>query len=113
MKEEYLSKAIAGVCTLITAYIAFLVFRDIEAVYRNYMAWSGGSSVQATMFSIFLSLSVVFSAGITFLIYLQKRNWILVLLTVHVLIAFMGWPSTLLALSVMFWWFSKRYYIKP
>ncbi len=110
MSEIQLSKILSGLSLGATLYIGFIIAINLSGAYNNVTSWSGGNIVQATVLTALVGASVVSSAAITYLIYLGKRNWFLILLVIHVWLAVISWVSYLLILIVLGWWFSKYAY---
>jgi len=110
MKENQLQISLFYIAVIITAYISYLLLRDLGALHQNINAWWGGTGIQPTLITIFISSSLISAAFIAYLIFKGSRSWVLIPLMAHVFLSIVGLPSGVLLMVVIIWWFSKYAY---
>lgn len=110
MSEAILSRTLFSICVCVSVYIAWIVFANIGSVYTQALDWSAGSNIIALLISLFVSASVASSFTVAFLIYRQRRTWVLFPLSVHVFLVVVGYASTTLVVAVFIWWWARHAY---
>lgn len=111
MNKDQLSKILALVALSVSAYLAFLLIKDISSVYGNALTWAGGSELSAIGVSVFVGSSLISSLLISFLLYRGIHTFWILLPLAHTVFVFISIPVYVLVLTVLIWLGSK--YVLP
>jgi hypothetical protein len=108
MNQHQISKIASYIALSVSVYVAFVLFRDIQAVYSNALNWSGGNIMQSASVTVFVSASLLSVLVVSYVLHKGKHPyWVLVFL-IHLVFVLPSIPVYALAVVVLIWLVSKH-----
>jgi hypothetical protein len=99
---------IAALISCIAAYTLLITVNSIADVYQNSSAFfDQQGSLYPALITVITALVPVSVAITAYLVYLNKRTYIILLPIAHVVLLFLSYAAYSMVFLILIWWFSK------